>query len=67
MSTEIREQESLELWGRYDELAAELVKARRAFREGRATRLDTIRLRTRLSDVQLELLFLDQVAAPPED
>jgi hypothetical protein len=38
MPTEISEQQSLDAWGRYDELAAELVKARRALREGRATR-----------------------------
>ncbi len=64
MNAERRETLSLDLWRRYDVAHADLVKARRAVREGRASQEEVDDLEAALQDVQLEL---EQLGHAPSD
>jgi hypothetical protein len=54
------------LWGSFDLISAELVKAKRQFREGNATEDDLTWLRVELLTIRTELEHLGQHAVDPE-
>jgi hypothetical protein len=66
MHYERREILSLDVWGRFDLASADLVRARRALREGRGTQERVEQILADLSDLQLELDRLGYAAHEPE-
>jgi hypothetical protein len=54
------------LWGSFDLISAELVKAKRQFREGNACEDDLTWLRVELLTIRQELCQLGQHAVDPE-
>jgi hypothetical protein len=54
------------LWGSFDLITAELVKAKRALREGRGTEDDVRWLRAERMDIGIELSQLGELADPTE-
>ena len=62
MTADRHEKLSLDLWARYNAAHADLVRARRAFREGRATETEILRHQAALEDVHIELGFLGELA-----
>ena len=55
-----------DLWGSFDLITAELVKAKRALREGRGTEEDVRWLRAERADIGTELSQLGEMADPTE-
>jgi hypothetical protein len=64
MHRERRETLSLDAWGHYDLAHAELVKARRALREGRITPEELQQKEQAVDDARFMLGRLDELAAP---
>ena len=54
------------LWGSFDLISAELVKANRRFREGNASEDDLIWLKIELQAIRTELCSLGQHSVDPE-
>jgi hypothetical protein len=54
------------LWGSFDTISAELVKAKRALREGRGSEQDVTWLRVELMDIAAGLAELGEMADPTE-
>ena len=54
------------LWGSFDTISAELVKAKRALREGRGSQSDLTWLRAELLDIGSELAALGEKTDPTE-
>lgn len=54
------------LWGSFDLITAELVKAKRALREGRGSEEDVHWLRAERADIGTELSQLGELADPTE-
>lgn len=61
-----REEEIQYLWNEYDTVSAELVKAKRKFREGTAPESEVEILRLRLRALRLDLADRDQHVDPTE-
>jgi hypothetical protein len=55
------------LWGSFDLISAELVKAKRQFREGNASQDDLLWLRVELQAIRHELCVLGQHTVDPEE
>jgi hypothetical protein len=58
--------DTLDLWGRFDEISSDLVRAKRRLREGRGSEEEVLRHRIELMAIRQDLGQLGQFTVDPE-